>query len=139
MRWLIACITLFCAASVFADDHGSIAGIVSDRNGPLPGVTLTLSQPGMLFVRTAVTDSNGRYEFEWVPVGTSYDITAKFPLYKTAKRRNVEVWRNASTPISLRMRRFRRSLASTYIVAIPDPQPGEFIITSEMMDKLPIP
>src|SRR5688572_15706641 len=55
---------LFLPAAVYA--QASIAGVVRDASGGvLPGVTVEAASPALIEkVRTAVSDSNGRYRIE---------------------------------------------------------------------------
>ena len=54
-----------------------LSGIVEDQNGSaLSGVTLTATRLEANQVQTAVTDSQGRFRFAYLPVG-SYEIRAQ--------------------------------------------------------------
>ena len=56
----------------------AVSGTVRDPDGtPLPGVEVRLSGPGP--DRTAVTDADGGYVFDTVPVGEGYTLTATAP------------------------------------------------------------
>ncbi|WP_204910478.1 carboxypeptidase regulatory-like domain-containing protein [Microlunatus spumicola] len=56
----------------------AVGGTVRDPDGtPLPGVEVRLSGPGP--DRTAVTDADGAYVFDEVPVGDGYTLTATPP------------------------------------------------------------
>ncbi|HOM94984.1 MAG TPA: carboxypeptidase-like regulatory domain-containing protein, partial [Candidatus Saccharicenans sp.] len=57
---------------VFAQSRetGAITGTVIDEAGaPLPGVTVTLSGPSLMGIRTYVTDARGVYRFPALPPG----------------------------------------------------------------------
>ena len=77
-RVLATLATITCAlilpAAVYA--QASIAGEVRDGSGGvLPGVTVEAASPALIEkVRTAVTDSNGRYRIEDLRPGT-YTVT----------------------------------------------------------------
>jgi outer membrane receptor protein involved in Fe transport len=56
-------------------ETGRITGVVVDSTGAvLPGVSVTLTGEAAVQIRSAVTDGQGRYVFEDVPVGT-YEIS----------------------------------------------------------------
>jgi len=83
---------------------GSIAGIVRDTSGAvLPGVTVEVTSPSLIEkVRSAVTDSNGRYQIPALPVGT---YTASFTLtgFSTARREKVIVSSNSVANVGAEM------------------------------------
>jgi hypothetical protein len=83
-RWLAALLLLIVASAspVFAQggagSTGSIQGEVTDESGGvLPGVTVSVSGPSMMGVRTDTTNAQGVYRFLGLPAGT---YTLKFEL-----------------------------------------------------------
>jgi outer membrane receptor for ferrienterochelin and colicin len=48
---------------------GQLTGTVTTDKAPLPGATITISSPNLQGVRTAVSDSNGNYNFAALPPG----------------------------------------------------------------------
>jgi outer membrane receptor for ferrienterochelin and colicin len=56
---------------------GSLVGTVTTEGTALPGVTVTVSSPGLQGVRTAVTGDTGGFSFPALPPG---DYTVKFEL-----------------------------------------------------------
>ncbi|MGE5360890.1 MAG: carboxypeptidase regulatory-like domain-containing protein [Bacteroidales bacterium] len=67
------------------EQTGSIEGIVKDASGGvLPGVTVTVTSPGLVGTSTAVTDSEGRYRFPALPPST-YTVTATLQGFNTWK------------------------------------------------------
>jgi hypothetical protein len=71
---------------------GAIGGTIADSSGAvLPGVTVTLSSPGIIGGdRTAVTDSRGVYEFATVVPGT-YSVRADLTGFRSAIQQSVTV------------------------------------------------
>ena len=64
-------------------ETGAIVGTVTDEeNTPLPGVTLTLTSPNLMGVRTFVTDAQGQYRFPALPPG-DYTLKAELQGFRT--------------------------------------------------------
>lgn len=84
---------------------GTIAGVVQDTSGAvLPGVTVTITSQERGFVRTTVTDENGRYFFASTSIG-NYTIEATLsgfaPMVLTDNL--VETEKTTTVPISLKV------------------------------------
>jgi peptidyl-prolyl cis-trans isomerase A (cyclophilin A) len=59
------------------ETRGELFGVVKDTTGALlPGVTVTITGPGLTAPRVAVTNASGAYRFDPVPAGT-YAISFK--------------------------------------------------------------
>ncbi len=69
---------------------GGIRGVVSDANGVIPGVTVTLTNEATSVSRETVTNEVGQYNFPAVPPGT-YSIKTALTGYKTAERTGLRV------------------------------------------------
>jgi hypothetical protein len=72
--------------------QATIAGLVRDTSGAvLPGVTVEAAS-GVLIekARTAVSDSNGRYQIVDLRAGT-YVVTFTLPGFATVKREGIEL------------------------------------------------
>ncbi len=68
---------------------GSISGQVVDSSGAvIPGAELTVTQTETKFVRSAVTDAQGRYTLANLPVGP-YVLSAKAQGFKTYEQRGI--------------------------------------------------
>jgi hypothetical protein len=75
LAFLVCCLSWSTIA--FAHVTASIHGIVTDPSGGLVvGARITLVNETTGLRREAITDSNGRYEFLEVPIGSSYSINA---------------------------------------------------------------
>jgi hypothetical protein len=70
----------------------TVTGIVQDSSGGvLPGVTVEVSSPVLIEkVRSAVTDSTGRYRLINLPAGT-YTLTAGLTGFNTMRREGIEL------------------------------------------------
>ena len=74
---------------------GSLSGHVTDPSGGgLPGVTVTATNSANGFNRSVVTEADGSYRFQSLPVGT-YEVTADLAGFGAVTTRNVEI--NVST------------------------------------------
>lgn len=64
---------------------GTLTGTVVDDTGAvMPGVSVTIANQERGVTRTTVTDSNGKYLFASVPIGT-YTVTAQLMGFETAQ------------------------------------------------------
>ena len=77
MRHLFRCVSvgalilILTATSVSAQATGELAGRVTDESGGvLPGVTVTVTGPALMGVRTDTTGADGRYRVPNLPPGT---------------------------------------------------------------------
>jgi hypothetical protein len=85
-------------------ETGAIQGYISDEEGaPLPGVTVTLTSPNMIGVRTAVTDSEGYFRFPALPPGL-FEIKAELPGFTTVVQKNIRLHTTETLTIDLTMR-----------------------------------
>ena len=91
LRALIAAALFLLPHAAFAQS-GQISGIARDVSGAaLPGVTVEVSGPQLIErVRSAQTDSNGRYQITSLPVGT-YKVTFTLQGFSVISRDNVQV------------------------------------------------
>ena len=87
----VALVLLTCA-SVFAQQTtGSITGRVLDQQGAaVPGVTVTAKSASTGFTRTEVSDAEGIYRLNALPVG-NYDLNAELQGFKTVSQKDIVV------------------------------------------------
>jgi len=72
-------------------DTGAIVGTALDEEkAPLPGVTITLSSPQLMGVRTVVTGADGSFRFPALPPG-NYVVTAELSGFTSVRRENIRV------------------------------------------------
>lgn len=70
---------------------GAIVGGVRDREGiALPGVTVTISSPGLIGTRTLLTNPQGEYRFPALPPG-DYVVKAERQGFQTVIQENVRL------------------------------------------------
>jgi hypothetical protein len=86
LLWLSVCLP------AMAQGVGAIGGTVTDTSGAvLPGVTLTLSSPGVIGNgQTAVSDGSGAYEFTRLVPGR-YSVKAELEGFQSAVHENIDV------------------------------------------------
>src|SRR5581483_10162082 len=101
-RYLLGAVAmmLLSCASVFAQQTaGNITGRVLDQQGAaVPGVTVTARNPQTGFVRSEVSDAQGLYRLNAVPVGT-YDVTAELAGFKTVVNKAIDVFVGQSATV----------------------------------------
>src|SRR5499426_979142 len=95
MRTIARCFLLFglvAAVPRVAAAQATLSGEVKDTTGAvLPGVTVEAASSALTEkVRTAVTDSSGRYRIEPLPAG-SYAVTFSLTGFAPVKRQDVAV------------------------------------------------
>ena len=86
--------TLVLASAAFAQNAGSLRGIVSDPSGGvLPGATVVLTNEATRENRQAQTDSKGGYFFAAVPPGV-YTVRIEMPGFKKAENKGIRMSAN---------------------------------------------
>ncbi len=88
----------------FAQTSGSVSGSVSDATGAaLPEVTIELSGPALQGVRSAASDSQGRYRFLNVPAGDGYKLTATRSGFQTTTKDGLHVYLGREATVNLQI------------------------------------
>lgn len=89
---LVCCLVVgLQSTSVFAQDSGSVVGIVTDQQGGvLPGAAVTVTGSGTGLVRTVFTDTNGRYQISALPPGV-YVLRVELIGFRPSVREQVQV------------------------------------------------
>jgi hypothetical protein len=82
---VLAAAWLLAASAAFAQQTGTLSGVVRDaQGGVLPGVTVNATSPSLIGgARSAVTGEGGTYQFATLPPGTyvvTYELTGFTPL-----------------------------------------------------------
>src|SRR5918912_2926094 len=82
---------LGCAPVLAQQTSGNINGRVVDQQGAaVPGVTVTAKNPATGLVRAEVSDAEGLYRINALPVGR-YDVSAELQGFATMSAKEVEV------------------------------------------------
>src|SRR6187402_73167 len=94
MKRIILALVLACAFASNAaaqQTTGTISGRVLDAQGSaVPGVTVTARSADTGFVRSEVSDTEGLYRLQALPVGT-YDVTAELSGFNKFERKALVV------------------------------------------------
>jgi hypothetical protein len=138
--WL-AILILLTAGAAFAQETGSISGVVRGADGAgLPGVTVTVSGPLLPAGRIAVTDGEGKFSVLRLPPG-SYEVTAELSGMGNVKRGAV-VALDKDTQVELALRP-SVSEEITVTTALPtiDVKSSDVQVnySSEQIEDLPVP
>src|SRR5260221_3448620 len=82
---------LGCSAAAAQQTTGTITGRVVDQQGAaVPGATVTAKSPSTGFTRTEVSDAEGVYRLNALPVGI-YEVTAELQGFQTVAKKDVDV------------------------------------------------
>ena len=83
---------LSCGSAFAQQTAGNITGRVLDQQGAaVPGVTVTAKNPQTGFARTEVSDAEGLYRLNALPVGV-YDLTAELAGFATVNNKGIDVF-----------------------------------------------
>jgi hypothetical protein len=91
-RVVLSAVFLLMGASLLAAQQftGGVRGSVSDANGVVPGVAVTLTNEATNISRDVVTNEVGQYNFPAVPPGT-YTLKAQIAGYKSFESKGLVV------------------------------------------------
>jgi hypothetical protein len=100
---LICCLAVTAVLPAFAQQRGTIAGMVLDPAGlALPGATVVVTNTGTGFTREATTAGTGAYSVPNLEPGT-YDVSVTMPGFGDAVRTGVVLAPGASIALELKM------------------------------------
>jgi outer membrane receptor protein involved in Fe transport len=78
-------------AQAVTSGTGALNGrVVDDSQAIIPGVTVTISSPSLMGVRTAVSDSDGQYRFTAVPPG-DYAVQFELTGFRTIRHEGIRI------------------------------------------------
>ena len=103
---LLAATTVALAAvpALAQQTSGTITGLVIDPQGmAVPGTTVTAVDASTGFSRTDVSDGEGLYHLNAIPVG-SYDVVAELPGFTRVERKDIAVNVSETTNLNLTLR-----------------------------------
>jgi hypothetical protein len=109
MKRIILAMIVLCAVgtsvpALAQQTAGNITGRVVDAQGAaVPGVTVTAKSGDTGFVRTDVSDSEGIYRLNSLPVG-QYDISAELSGFQTYARKGITVNVAQTTDLNLELK-----------------------------------
>ncbi len=137
--WLVF---LLLAGTAFAQQTGSVSGVVRDADGqPLPGATVTITGPLVPTGISEVSRENGAYDFERLPAG-DYTITAELSGMGSAERAViVSVDRDTQVNLALGAASVSEEITVNAVAPVIDTRSTEVQVnfTQEEIEDLPIP
>jgi hypothetical protein len=139
----VALAVVLVAATGFAQGTtGTLAGKITDEQGlALPGVTVTASNTGTGFSRSATTDSTGEYSLPGLPVGM-YELKADMTGFASQSQKGISVNVAGTTTTDFKMGVTGRTEELTVVAEAPlidvrESGVGE-IITTAQIENLPL-
>ena len=89
---LLLAVSALISTSAFAQQTtGNITGRVLDAQGAaVPGATVTARQPATGFTRTVISDAEGVYRLQALPVGV-YDLVTELSGFSTVEQKGIVV------------------------------------------------
>src|SRR5881628_2907217 len=89
--WSILFMVFLGVVPAVAQTQASISGVIHDPTGAvIPGVTVTVTNPATNFVRTAISNEAGVYNFPSLQPGR-YNIKVELPGFRTIEQNGVEL------------------------------------------------
>ena len=142
-RLLVLLLTLGLAAPAAAQgERGVIGGTVVDaQGGVLPGVTVTARNINTGVIQSVVTESDGRYRFGALPLGT-YEIKAELPGFTTPTVTNLTITinRELQQNITMSLGTLQESVTVTAQAPVVEVTKSEVssVITQQQIEMLPV-
>ena len=104
-RALLVCVFAIAAVPVFGQQtSGNITGrVLDDQGAAVPGATITATNTQTGFVRTDVSDAEGLFRLNALPVGT-YDLVAELQGFTRIEQKGVVVNVAQSTDLAFTLR-----------------------------------
>src|SRR3989441_4630462 len=90
-RWSVWFMVFLSVLPAVAQTQASISGVVHDPSGAvITGVTVTVTNPATNFVRSAISNEAGVYNFPVLQPG-KYNIKVELPGFRTIEQNDVEL------------------------------------------------
>jgi outer membrane receptor protein involved in Fe transport len=124
---------------VFAQTTANLTGTVTLDGNPIPGVTVTIASPQLQGVRTAVTESNGNYNFGALPPG-DYTVTFEMEsMQKSTKQVRVGVAQTARIDAQMRLASVAEAITVTASApAVLETTEVQSNIDARLVEELPL-
>src|SRR5215472_8716804 len=85
----VLCVFLLGVLPAIAQTEATISGVIHDPSGAvIPGVTVTVTNPARNFVRTAISNEAGVYNFPVLQPGV-YNIKVELPGFRTIEQKRI--------------------------------------------------
>ena len=141
---VLVAIAMLAAPILAQETTGSLSGrVVSDTDSsPLAGVTVTVRSADGGVERVQVTDSEGTYRFNLLPVG-NYTVTATLEGYQTLKQESVGIslGRTTQVAISLPTGSVEEAITVTSeapLIDVSSTVSGVNVSMDELTDRVPV-
>ncbi len=104
IAFLIACSCVSFVVSAQTPTANLTGTVTDDAGAALPGSTILVVNINIGFLRTDITDEEGRYRFSSLPFGT-YDVTAQIQGFASEVQKNIplDVGRTVSVDFHLKL------------------------------------
>src|SRR4029450_3191881 len=139
---IVASLVVLAVPASAQDYRGRVQGSIADSSGAaLPGVSVTLTNTATNVAATRVTDTQGRYVFDFVDPG-AYTVVGELSGFKKADQRNVRVPQRGDVTVNLAMD--VGGIEETVVVeAAPSSvkfttSSSDFTIERQLVDQVPI-
>ena len=112
---LCVCLLTYAAPAFAQQTSGNITGrVLDDQGAAVPGTTVTATSTATGFVRTDVTDAEGLFRLNALPVGT-YDLVAELQGFTRVEQKGVivNVAQTTDLNISLRVAQIAETITVT--------------------------
>jgi hypothetical protein len=131
---------VLCAFSAFGQGTTStLTGTVTGGDGPLPGVSVTVSSPSLQGTRTTVTSETGSYVFPALPPGeysVSFELSGMAPV---TKKQTLSLAQTSRVDASLQVAAMSEAITVTaQAPAVLETAGVATNFTSETIDELPV-
>src|SRR5436190_8820813 len=143
LKWfaLALAMALFLPTLAFGQSQSALSGTVADASGsPVPGVTVTATNPETGLVRTTVTAADGTYRFPSLPPGT-YKVIAELSGFATVTTENVVLNVASERELNVALKQASVTEAITVTAEAPlvatDPAVGTVVSQNEL-ENLPL-
>jgi len=135
---------LFLSPALFSQSRetGAIVGAVYDEAGAaLAGVTLTLTSPNLMGIRTFVTGADGSYRFPVLPPG-DYTVKAELQGFGTVIRENIRLTTTTRLTVDITMKQATVAeevtvIAQSPTVDIKSTETASITLTNEVLRNIP--
>jgi hypothetical protein len=133
-------VAVLCALSAFGQGTtSSLTGTVTGGDGPLPGVSVTVSSPALQGTRTSVTSETGSYVFPALPPG---EYTVAFELSgmaKVTKKQTLSLAQTSRVDAALQVEAMSEAITVTaQAPAVLETAQVSANFTGETIDELPV-
>lgn len=139
--WIFVLLFGLAAIPLVAQTTGTIEGTVADEHGTaLPGVTAEATSPNLQGTKTAVSGTNGKFRFVFMPPGV-YSVRFTLPGFATLEQTNITVGLGRVVSLQVQMRSaFKEEVVVSGARPTVDVRSTEIgtNLTADQFNKLPV-